>query len=167
MPNNIVVNCGFEEGNFNHWDLEGDLSFTGVADYAANSGDFGAFFGAIGDFNFLTYNFHVIVGQNYHLEFWLANQAGGTPNEVKVRWVSGLFDVTVLDLVDQDPSDWTLYTFGPLPTDDFNSRLEFSFRHDPDFWYLDDVDIELQSAGPAPAALSDHQAERGAGNAQP
>lgn len=46
---NIVGNCGFETGDFTHWSVSGNTSFTGVTGGAyAYSGNYGAYLGAVG-----------------------------------------------------------------------------------------------------------------------
>ena len=43
QADNIVINPGFETGNFNGWSPSGDISFTGVDNFSPHSGRFGAF----------------------------------------------------------------------------------------------------------------------------
>jgi hypothetical protein len=147
-------NCGFESGDFSYWAMNGDPTFTGVADYSANSGSYGAYFGAIGDFTGAS---PLPVGaDNYHVEFWLTNPLGGSGTEALVQWYPDTSDTTnvqtLLDLIDSDPFDWTLLTFGPLPVTGDTGQLVFYFRHDPDYWYLDDVDIEPSSSAVSSSA---------------
>jgi hypothetical protein len=134
-------NCGFERGDFSSWTLHGPTDFTFVSGGFANSGSFGAAFGPIGDFDNLSTS--IFISGTYHVEFWLANVVGGTGTYFQ----ADLGDQTLMAMTDSDPFPYTLFTFGPIPAND-GDNLAFIFRHDPDFWSFDDVDLEFQSSRP-------------------
>jgi hypothetical protein len=138
---NLVMNCGFETGDFAFpiWTLTGPTDFVGVDADHANSGNFGAFFGAIGDFNDLTQIVPTRQGQEYNIEFQLANPVGGTGTTFDAFFG---FD-PLMSMDDSDPFPYTLFVFNQV-TDVNDAQLRFSFRHDPDFWSFDDVCVKLR-----------------------
>src|SRR5713226_2730052 len=71
VDGNLVMNCGFETGDFTNWAQSGNTGFTGVDDLSANSGAFGAYFGPIGDLGYITQTLSTIPGQTYSLTFYL------------------------------------------------------------------------------------------------
>lgn len=148
---NVAANCGFELGNFTNWSLSGPTDYVNVDPSAANSGANGALFGAIGGYTNLDQSLPAgSSALNYHVEFWLANLMGGSGTEVDAIWSpNGTFadGQQLLRLVDPGSFDWTLYTFGPLPTHvGIQPAIRFIFRHDPDFFFLDDLDVEPSSS---------------------
>src|SRR5205823_7850927 len=76
---NIITNPAFETGDLSGWTLSGTDSapddngiFYGVDALDAHSGNFGAFFGAVGGAQNLTQNFATMPGNSYVVSFWLA-----------------------------------------------------------------------------------------------
>jgi hypothetical protein len=113
-PGNLVVNCGFETGDFSGWTTGGNFTDSFVTGSPYNfSGNFGAELGPVGsdgtltqilNSNTLTFTFRndpsfwgldSIVLQpfgscgtgceTYFLDFWLEN-FGGAPNDFTVLW---------------------------------------------------------------------------------
>src|SRR5712692_8898986 len=134
FPGNLVMNCGFETGNFNNWTLTGPTDFVGVDAAHAQSGNFGAYFGAIADAPTLTYVVPTTQGRNYHIEFQLANPEGGTGTFFNAFLGNNL----LMELSDSDPDNYRLYVFN-VDMDVTNARLFINFRQDPDYWWFDDV----------------------------
>src|SRR5437868_10545361 len=82
---NIITNPAFETGDLSGWTLSGTNSapddngiFYGVDAVDAHSGNFGAFFGAIGGVQSLSQDLATIPGASYVVSFWLA-QAPSAP----------------------------------------------------------------------------------------
>jgi hypothetical protein len=131
---NLVVNCGFETGDFTGWTQGGNTGDTSVTNNPTYvfSGNFGAQLGPVGsdgtltqviNGNTLTFQFRqdpsfwgldsIVLtpfanlggGQElYSFSFWLENE-GGAPNDFTVFW-NGV-DVGP-SLVDSSPFGWTL-----------------------------------------------------------
>jgi hypothetical protein len=100
---NLVVNPGFETGNFTGWTQIGDTTFTGVDTLSAHSGSFGADMGPIGSLGFISQDLAAVAGATYDLTFWLANIADRfgnvTPNRFEASWNGSVIPASVLDNV--------------------------------------------------------------------
>ena len=73
---NIVNNGGFEAGDFTGWTQSGNTGFTGVDSFAANSGNFGAFFGPVESLGYISQTLNTVAGMTYELSFFLRNESG-------------------------------------------------------------------------------------------
>ena len=134
----LVVNGGFETGDFTGWSLSGNITNTGVDPGFAYSGHFGAKLGSVGADGFLSQLLPTVPGSNYVLSDVLEN-LGGTPNDFGVLWGGVL--VPGSNFVDAVKFPGTVFTFhliAPGP----NTQLTFVFRQDPTFWGLDDVSVQ-------------------------
>jgi hypothetical protein len=147
VAGNLVVNCGFETGDFTGWTQGGNLGATGVSSSSpyVNSGNYGAFLGPVGSDGTLS---QTIVGgaTAYFIQFALLS-SGGTPNDFTVFW-NGT-DIGP-DLVDAPAFVFTTYSYNVSGNAGANT-LQFSFRQDPSYWGLDDVVV--QGAVPEPGSL--------------
>lgn len=143
---NLVINPGFETGDFSDWTLGGSAIFTGVNTGSAHSGAYGAFSGAVGSDDTLSQNITMIIGETYELSFWL-NSLGGTPNHFSVS----LGGNTLLNLVDADSFAYTQYNYS-YNASASSTSLVFSLQQNPSFWYLDDISVE-QASVPEPMSL--------------
>jgi flagellin len=140
---NLVVNPGFETGNFAGWTQSGNTDFTGVAGSAAlPPSSFGAFFGPQGSLGFLSQNLVTDPGASYDLTFWLLNQ-GGTPNQFQASWNGSVITGSLMN--NAAAFDYTQFTFQGLLATGSSTVLEFGFRQDPSFWFLDDVSVTRAS----------------------
>ena len=141
---NLVVNGGFETGNFSGWtaiiapdctDPGSFFAWTG----AAHSGSYGAFIGAYGaaDSDILMQAIPTTAGHQYNLSFWLQDDYGanGTGNPFEVSWNGG----NLLTLSGVQPIGWVNYTFTGLVGTAGTSTIQFTGREVPGGWFLDDV----------------------------
>ena len=139
-PTNLLVNGGFETGDFTGWMLSGNV---GVGSYgqqtyifsAAQSGQYAAGLGPMGSDATLSQDLPTTAGQHYTLDFWLANASGG-PDDFTVKWNGQ----TLLALVNEPAQGYTEYTFDVLGAAG-TSHLEFDFRQDPSHWSLDSISV--------------------------
>jgi hypothetical protein len=145
----LVVNGGFETGNFSGWDQSGNTGYTSVSTGAAHSGTYGASFGPVGSYGSITQTQSLATtpGAHYELEFWLMNLSGSTPNGYSVEWGGQ----QVVSEANISAFGWTQYEYDVIATGSSTS-LSFNFRHDPSYFYLDDVSVSA-AAVPEPGTM--------------
>jgi hypothetical protein len=142
----IVLNGGFETGDFSDWNLVGDtLTWHDVfnvvatdADYpgVVHSGNFGAFLGQRGYAATLSQTVPTIPGQQYLVSFWLDNIYSGPIQTFMAAW-NGTNAISL----DEPPAfDWSNFQF-VATADDTNATLGFIAQNDPRYFGLDDVTI--------------------------
>jgi hypothetical protein len=152
----IVLNGGFETGDFTSWTPPTDTTdnFVGSSStpfrignhtvyygsYYIHSGTYAAFLGELGGLAYLSQILTTIPGRSYLLSFWLVNPAKfanpPTPNEFMVAWNG----TTLFDQTDMAPFNFTnmQYVVSATAT---STTLEFGARNDPDYFGLDDVSV--------------------------
>lgn len=135
---NLVVNGGFETGDFTGWIQSGNLGFTFV-DGNPHSGNDAAWLGPIGSDGFLSQILATTPGQSYSLDFWLYS-FGGTPNDFSARWNG----TPVFSQSNIPANPYALNSFTVFGTG--SDTLTFGFRNDPSYLLLDDVSVE--ASGP-------------------
>ena len=156
---NLVLNGSFENGSFSGWSVSGDSSLIGVCDvsscpggFAPEAGNFAAYFGSVGDTATISQEIPTTPGQLYALKFYLADPEGGTPNYFSVT-----FGTTTLTLNDFGAAfGWQEFDFYS-PANSNQTLLSFTFRHDPAYWFLDDVAVNgggCCGTTPEPATLT-------------
>lgn len=143
----LVVNGGFETGDFSGWTLVGDPSENIVEDIVndpqfVHSGKFGAHLGQVDEpIGTLSQTVATIPGAYYLLSFWLGSgqpaTPTGTPNEFAVAWNGN----TLMDETNIGVIGWTNVAFVVSAVTN-NTVLEFGFRDDPWGLGLDDVSVK-------------------------
>ncbi len=139
---NLVVNGGFETGDFTGWTTDSGSVTTGST--YAHSGTYGAQFGPVGSLGYLSQTLSTTPGTSYVLSFWLDSPDGETPNEFQVSWDG----TTLLDEANIPAIGWTNIQFVVTATDT-STVLQFGFRDDPTWLGLDDISVQSVQAGPA------------------
>jgi hypothetical protein len=147
VAGNLVVNCGFETGNFSGWTQSGNTGNSGVGNFAPgpNSGSFDAFFGPSGSVGFLTQTIATTPGTAYTVSFFLRNNNAVTPNSFAVSFGGG----PLMTLTDSPSFGYTQFVFSVVALGP-STDLQFAFRHDNSEWFLDDVVV---TAVPEPATM--------------
>ncbi len=131
---NLVLNGGFETGDFSDWTLGGNGGFISITQ-DAHTGNFAASFGAVGSPTLLSQSqdLATTAGRDYEISFWLKNQGGPTN-----AFTASFGGTSLISLVNQQASPYTEYRFIATATSNLTS-LQFGFRQDPSFWHFDDV----------------------------
>jgi hypothetical protein len=144
---NLVVNPGFETGDFTGWTQWGDTFLAGVDDFNPRSGTYAAYFGNFQGLGGIFQGVTTIPGAVYTFSFWLHNDLGG-PNYFDVLWNND----ALIQITDSAPFGYTQYSFNVTGTgSDF---IDFGFFHSPGFWDLDDVSlVAQQQVVPEPMTL--------------
>lgn len=152
-----VVNGGFETGDFSGWTQFGDTTFNGVCsatlgggncpdgNFMQYAGDYAAYFGPVGDTGGIYQDITTVPGQMYTISFYLALPDGGTPNFFSVQFGTG--SISFNDF--PGTFGWGLFQFTDVATST-TTRLTFTFREDPDYWFLDNVNVTNGGGGTTP-----------------
>jgi hypothetical protein len=156
---NIVVNPGFETGNFDNWVLSGaDASaadngiYYGVDAADAHSGQYGAYFGPVGGVLSLSQVLTTTPDTSYAVSFWLA-QAPDTPfpyvNSVSVLWQG----TPLLSQTAVAASGYAEQSYDGIASSSSATTLQFAFQDDTGFFSLDDISVAASNPVPEPAGL--------------
>ena len=132
---NLVVNGGFETGNFTGWTIGTYQPEQTLISPNSHSGQFAAALGPAGGDGSLSQDLATTPGQHYTLDFWLANMSTAT-DDFTVTWGG----TKVMGLVNQPAQGYTEYQFDVVATSSA-THLEFDYRQDPTQWRLDDISV--------------------------
>jgi hypothetical protein len=132
---NLITNPGFETGNFMGWTQSGNTQSTSVSNDHPHTGTYAADLGPAGSLGFLSQTVPTTPGQTYTLDYWLDHPYDNSvPNEFKVT-VGG---TVIYDQTNLGNFSYTEFTFSYTATDTMTT-VQFGFREDPAYFYLDDV----------------------------
>ncbi len=156
---NLIVNGGFETGDFSGWKLGNGsghaigFNFLVGSEHSENhdSGDMAhhglkeALFGGIGGDVTLSQSVATNANEHYTVDFWVMNDTSASPrehgsgaNDFSASWNGVALMPTI---VNADKSDgYTEYQFDVIGAAG-HSTLEFSARNDHGYWNLDDVSV--------------------------
>lgn len=154
----LVLNGDFETGDLTSWTLGGFTNNTGVCQSGqglvgttciVNGGSYAMSFGQGGG------NFHALlsqeisttIGSKYDLSFFLANDdPNNQPDETFDVFWGGASVFSLLS--PQGSFPYTQKVALNLTATTGLTQLQFKARHDPSYWFLDDVSvIEVQGNG--------------------
>jgi hypothetical protein len=151
---NLVVNGGFETGDFTGWAVSGAAfdcgnTIPGISSLGPHSGTYSACFGNPESMTYISQTLTTIPGQEYAFTFYYAQQPEDqTPsNQATVIWGA----VALANDVQNVPvTTWQLAGGLELATGT-STTIEFGFENGPGWFALDDVDVE--TVAPEPQAM--------------
>ncbi len=134
----LILNSGFETGDFTSWTLSGNSTNTYVSGSSifVHSGNYAARLGPVGSLGYLSETVPTVPGEPYVLSFWLENPDGGLPNEFSVSWNGNV----IYDQTNLPAFTWTNLQFAVQATGS-SSVVQFGARNDPQYFDLDDVSL--------------------------
>ena len=152
---NVVLNGGFEAGDFTAWDLTGtpNTSFNtynavvnrtsfrkGAATNYIHSGSYGAYL-SDNIVAVLAQDLSTVPGQNYVLSFWLRNPTAGSGQQFLVNWnTNGVTTNRVFYLNNPPALAWTNVTL-LLRATSTNTTLQFGAMNQSGAFGLDDISV--------------------------
>ena len=146
---NIVLNGSFETGDFTSWTQFGNTGFTGVTCPGPSTtvvdGNCAAFFGPVGSTGGIQQTLATTAGALYFANFAFLPD-GGNPSSFSASFGG----TSLVNLVNPPSSAYQFFSFGLIATGP-STTLQFSFRDDPGFLFLDKVEVLTT---PEPATLS-------------
>ena len=151
VADQLIVNGGFETGNFSGWTV--DAGATGVSDagglggYDPHSGSYFAYLGNVGGLGSLSQSFADMAGRTYTFSYYLASN-GTTPSEFAAEFDGR----TLVDVVNPASAGYTLYSFSVTGTG--HDSITLLERNDPNYLALDDVSFSTASNAPTPEPSS-------------
>jgi hypothetical protein len=146
----LIVNGGFETGDFTGWTLSGNNTVTfvdgaGLGLGAPHSGSYQAYLGAVGGLGELSQSVATVSGQSYQVEFWVSDAVAFVGSEFYAKWGGA----TLMDEVNPSKSGYTEYSFD-VTSNGSSTALDFGFRNDASFFLLDDVNVSAIATVPEP-----------------
>jgi hypothetical protein len=140
----LVVNGGFETGDFSGWIQWGDNSSSGVYSSPVYSGNYAAYFGPKNSMGGISQTFSTVADQAYTVSYYLANN-NFTPNAFSLV-IGG---ITISSMVNADGFDWTKYQFN-FTAKSNATEMTFGFYQPYAYYFLDGVSV---APVPLPSAL--------------
>jgi hypothetical protein len=162
VTQNLIVNCGFEQDNFNGWTVSNpDTSPPGLNDgntVVGNNSPFwigpnsGLYFAALGngdpDLTTLSQTFNDIVGTTLTFSFYYASD--GNPHTFEADW-DGTTVFAVASATATTPQAYTQYSFSETATG--SDTISFLEQNPLGFDALDDVVVADPPSVPEPSLL--------------
>ncbi len=154
VPGNLVVNCGFETGDFTSWTLGGNIlnpsgNYYGVDAFDANSGNDGAYLSQdfVDDGTVpldLSQALATTAGKSYYVTFYLEQDSAPTPgylHALTVTWGgTSILSLTPTVAVPGPVGSFVEYTLTENATS-ASTNLSFDFENDDNYWSFDDVSV--------------------------
>jgi len=140
----LVVNGGFETGDFTGWTGGFPDNFVASGDsFLVHSGAYGVAFGST-RLSHLSQTLTTTVGTTYDVSFWL--DSNGPRNRVKLSWGGS----SIFNEKNIAPDGWTEYSFTETATSS-STLLSFGLKQVSGYSGLDDISVTPMSAVPEPS----------------
>jgi len=146
----LVVNGGFETGDFTGWTLVGDtvtrgeiydeVASTATYPLVVHSGSYGAFLGD-DQVATLSQTLATVPGHSYYLSLWLDNPQSGSGQSFAVNWNTNTAVTSQLYSLTSPPAfTWTNLTY-ILNAAGTSTILQFAAQNTPNYFGLDDISV--------------------------
>jgi hypothetical protein len=147
----LVVNGGFETGDFTGWDYSATLDYAGVDEFPPDPPHSGIYYGYFGNYNtddgtilmgFLSQIIPTTDGASYNVSFWLAyleENLGDPLNQFQAKWGDDIIFAQT-NIPGDDPVIYTQHQFTVNATGS-STVLEFGLSNVPSWIYLDDISV--------------------------
>ena len=149
---NLVLNGGFETGNFSSWTQFGDTGFSSVVTATSPEGTRHARMGPLSPGGIFQ-NIATTIGQKYDISYRLsAGSSTGSNRTFLAQFGNPLALTTLESLTNPALFGFTLRTFTFVATTT-TSQIRFTFENDPDYWRLDNVIVKVPELNAQAAQL--------------
>jgi hypothetical protein len=160
---NLVVNAGFETGDFTGWTTHtctGDCGaqgwFLGASDPhtgadAAGTACVGVACLDLTTGDWIKQTLTTVPSTTYNLTFWM--DPAGSENDPGVE-IDAYWNNDKVGAFVSEPGGYHQYSVSGLVATSTSTVLEFTGRHDPATVYLDDIDVEASGATGTPEPMS-------------
>jgi flagellin len=146
---NVIVNAGFETGDFSSWITQAAPSGSnfGVGSFMPYAGLWEAYFGARDSApDGIRQTIVTVPGAQYTLSFWLRNSQNGLN-----RFTVMFGGTTVVDMENVALFGFQQYSY-QVTASSASTILQFGAYDNPGYFYLDDVALDIvPDASPEPA----------------
>jgi hypothetical protein len=148
LPASILLNGGFETGNFSDWTLSGNTNGTIVVESSPYNylGEFGVQAGPVGSPVYISQALATAPGQAYVISCWVSNPEGATPNEFLITWNG----TNLVNQTNISATNWINLQAAAVATGP-SSILAFVIQDNPGYLGLDDISV---SPLPQPSFLT-------------
>lgn len=175
VSGNLVVNCGFETGDFSGWTLSGNLQggpapnfYYGVDNTNPNSGSYSAYFavqggggtaiGTLGPFLALSQTLNLIPNEYYKVTFYFDQDtppSTGYLNYIDFRFGGALraYGLDVPQTSGYVPASFVVATGGNAAAA-ASTILQFDFQNDAGYFDFDDVSVVAAGSVPEPGSVA-------------
>ena len=144
----LIVNGGFETGDFTGWTTGSNSFPQSIVGVPVNSGNFAAqIAGFSSNPDTLSQTIATTVGQTYDLSFSRFQAGGQPPISLTVTWDG----TPVFSEVNPGAQPYQTFSFQVVGTG--SDTLVFTSANDKAFTYLDDVSVNAVNAVPLPSTL--------------
>jgi len=144
----IIVNGGFETGDFSGWTQFGDSGFDGVDTFYPHTGAFQAYFGS-GTASGIRQSLTANAGDRLIVQFWITTDFGDVPNTCTVT----LDGQPVADLANFRNTIYRSFS-ATITVTSANPELVFTLMNASDYFELDDVTVTLDGTSPGLCAAN-------------
>lgn len=144
----IVLNGGFETGDFTDWTVSGNPGIAVNTD-DPHSGDYAVDGWAVGSLSYISQWIPTIVGDTYQLSWWLANDSAPYGETTEFDAWAGNAQFQLYDFPIAFP--YSQFTLGFTATST-TTLIQFGIEQDPSCMFLDDVNVANLGQVPEPAS---------------